>query len=150
MSQDFFHDCFWLHCFSNKMNSLNFIDTGDKVKALTRNDRFTNLVGVFNFYHQYSEELLNLPELQRIIHSQDQYDLVIAELFYLDVFLTFGYKFKAPVVALSPMNLKPIYNWILGNPHPSSYVPNQLLPYTENMSLLSRISNTIFNVFSGK
>ncbi|KAK7574409.1 hypothetical protein V9T40_011600 [Parthenolecanium corni] len=124
------------------------LNTADLIKYLRRADRFTNLLHFFAHNHNHAEEVLNLPEIQNIIHSRDHYDLVIAELFYLDVFLAFGYKFKAPIVAMCPMNLMFFYSWILGNPYPSSYVPNQFLWYTENMTLFTRFSNTVFNFFS--
>lgn len=138
------------NCHFLRLNLFSFTDTADVIQRLLRLDRFTNLFLVFKFYHDYSHEVVNLPEVQSIIHSQNNYDLVMAELFFMDVFFAFGYKFKAPVVALSPMNLMFFYSWTLGNPYPSSYVPNQLLWYTENMPLFSRISNTVFNFFSGE
>ncbi len=91
-----------------------------------------------------------MPEIQRLIKSSVKFDLVITEFFYVDVFFAFGYKFDAPIIALSPQDLLPYYSWISGNPFPSSYVPSIFLPFTEKMSFIERLANSAFNFLAGK
>lgn len=101
-------------------------------------------------FHDYADRILGLRQVQDVIQSDSHYDLVIAELFLLDVFFAFGNKFNAPTIALSPMKLIPYYNWILCDPFPSSYVPTLILEMTEKMTFISRVINTIFNFYFGE
>lgn len=44
---------------------------------------------------------LRNKNVQELIHSEDlHFDLIINEDIYLDAFLAFGYKFKAPIVGI--------------------------------------------------
>lgn len=141
--------CWWLLLIC--WTFLNFSDTADIVDSLTKRSRFTNMMMFSNFYFDYTKEVFKVPQVQHLIQSKDHYDLVIAELFFMDVFFALGYKFDAPTIALCPFNsIQFFYSWTLGNPYPSSYIPNQFLTYSENMSLLNRISNLLFNYCSGE
>lgn len=96
------------------------------------------------------EKVFKFSDVKAIIDSNNEYDLVIAEIFFMDATFAFGYKFGTPVIAVSPLPLLAFHNWILGNPFPSSYIPSILLPFSENMSLSIRIINIAYEFFSGK
>lgn len=102
-------------------------------------------------YQDYIEEVLNFSHVQDLIHSNIKYDLVIAEMFYIDAIFAFGNKFKAPLIAISASPaVHSSYNWMYGNPFPSSHTPNVFLPFTEKMSLPARIINMVFNVVASR
>lgn len=94
---------------------------------------------------EISKWTLQESSIQRLLSNKNnKFDLVVMELFYMDVFVAFGYFYNAPVVALSAQNMISYYSWITGDPVRPSYVPNAYLPLTNNMSLLERFLNTIF------
>lgn len=72
-------------------------------------------------------------------------------MFLIDAVFAFGNKFNAPVIAVaSAPTMNSLYNWMNGNPFPSSYVPNLFLPFTEKMSLSARFVNSVFNLITGR
>lgn len=97
-----------------------------------------------------SEMILQSPEVQDIILSQSHYDLIIVELFRADVFFAFGGKFNAPVISLTSQILFPFNNWISRNPFPTAHIPCHFLALNENMSLVDRIMNAAFSLYTSK
>lgn len=112
--------------------------------------RIHNLMFLNNAAQNYLDKILESSEIQNVINSNTKYDLVFGELGFIDAVFAFGYKFNAPVIAVRPQTMSSYHNWILGNPFPSSYVPNSYLPFTEKMSLPARIVNTVFNFVAGE
>lgn len=135
--------------FSN--NAICFIVSSDIVAAELRNANLLQLLTICNnAYHDYLEEILKFSDVQAIITSNDEYDLIIGELFFFDAIFAFGYKFNAPVIAVrAPSLLRADQSWILGNPISASHIPNLLSLFTEKMSLLARIKNVAFNLLQG-
>ena len=89
--------------------------------------------------------------VQHLLHSEDtKFDLVMIELFYVDVYVAFGYHFKAPVIGLNAQAMISVYKWISGNPLSISYTPNSLLPLTRKMSLLDKLWNVGFTLSTGE
>lgn len=96
------------------------------------------------------DEVLQYSDVQDLINSNKEFDLVIAEMFHVDAIFAFGYKFDAPIITVMPQIMPSFYNWILGNPFPSSYIPSPFLPFTEQMSLFARVVNTMYSFLAGR
>ena len=111
-------------------------------------NQFDNIRFCFNRIHDYSEIIFQTPEIQNLLRSNSSYDLVIGNLFYLDPFLSFGYRFDAPVIGLAAQTTT-FHDWLLGNPFPASYVPHIYLPLSEKMSFFERLINTGYNFLTG-
>lgn len=120
-----------------------------KFSAMRQQNRLENLIFCIDQLHDYNEHLLQQPEFQMVIKSNDSYDLVMTELFFIDVYFSFGYRFNAPIIGLSAQNLISYYSWVIGNPFPSSHTPNIYLPLTETMSYVQRVINTAYNLITG-
>lgn len=116
---------------------------------MRKQNRIHNLIFTNNVIQDYLDDVFQFSDVQYIINSKIQYDLVIGELFFVDATLAFGYKFDAPVVAVSPLSMISFYDWILANPFSTSYIPNTFLPLTEKISLPGRIVNTIYSFITG-
>lgn len=119
------------------------------IKEVRNIDRFRVIKYGTETFLDYADRILSLRQVQDVIQSDSNYDLIISELLLLDVFFAFGNKFNAPTIALTPMKTISYYNWILCDPFPSSYVPALILNMTEKMTLVSRIINTIINFYLG-
>lgn len=128
---------------------LFFFHTENNVVAMRKHNPLYNLISSTYLCQKYIEEILKYSDIQDIINSHTEYDLVIAQIINTDAIFAFGYKFKAPVIAFFQTAMLPSNNWILGNPFPSSYIPNLFSPYTEKMSLFARIVNTMYNFITG-
>ena len=91
---------------------------------------------------------LNIPEVRKLIKSDEKFDLIITEFFNTDCFLGFVHKFKAPFIGLSPHQIMPWHNYQMRNPDNPSYVPVPSLEFPPQMNFLKRSINTIFTNFA--
>lgn len=112
-------------------------------------NRLENMRFVFNKFYNYSEIILQQPEIQNLLRKNNSFDLVLVNLLFLDPFISFGYRFNAPVIGLHPRPMV-YHDWMLGNPFPISYVPHIYLPMTEKMSFIERFINAGCNLFTSR
>nr|CAH7722074.1 unnamed protein product [Callosobruchus chinensis] len=98
------------------------------------------------FGYTYTELVLKDPQIQNLLNSREQFDLVIAEHFFNEAFFIFPYKFKCPSVILAPGPMTVFTNHLMGNPAPSSYVPSILADYGIDMDFWQRMKNTYINL----
>lgn len=75
--------------------------------------------------------------------STEHFDLVILEQFFHDSFLPFATKFNVPIVTICTMGQADYFDRSSGIQTPWSYVPHQVLSYTDRMTFFERC----FNVF---
>lgn len=85
------------------------------------------------------------PGIQKLLKSNDTFDLVIMDQFYSEGLLGIAYKFKAPVVLSSSLESSQWTHHMIGNPAPYSYVPNPYLRTTSYMTFFDRCYNTYVN-----
>lgn len=89
------------------------------------------------------EVILNTPAAKQLRDTPKRYDLVITEIFGSDCMLGFAHLYKVPVVAMVSSVLLPWGGDRIGLPDNPSYIPNYMVPYTSNMNLLERLTNTV-------
>jgi glucuronosyltransferase len=93
-------------------------------------------------------KVLGEPPVQKLIHSDDErFDMIIMEAFYIDCFLGFAHKFKAPVVQVCPFGGSEYVGDVVGNPNPYSYIPDAFQEFSDKMSFSERIKNTLGGLF---
>nr|XP_022921023.1 2-hydroxyacylsphingosine 1-beta-galactosyltransferase-like [Onthophagus taurus] len=82
--------------------------------------------------------------VQHLIKSKPstKFDILI-HFMGIDPTLALGDHFDVPIILFSPIGGFPTTNNLVGNPAPFSYVPNVILPFTENMNFLERTINTM-------
>ena len=68
--------------------------------------------------------ILNHTNIQKLLHSDEKFDVVIVDNFLSDAFKAFATHFDAPLIAVSPVWQNFWINPLVGNPSPPSYVPN--------------------------
>lgn len=93
------------------------------------------------------EKSLELPDVQRLINSEEKFDLLVAEMFNTDCLLAFAYKFKIPIIGFSSCVFMPWTPGRVGNPDNPAYIPTQFVPYSDKMNFVERFTNTFWNIF---
>ncbi|KAJ4448917.1 hypothetical protein ANN_00309 [Periplaneta americana] len=86
------------------------------------------------------------PNIQKLLKSDDKFDLVVTHLMGSDCLLGFAHRFKALLISVTTSVVLPWGNSRIGNFDNPSYVPNYFLPFTDRMNLWQRVLNTLFNV----
>lgn len=86
-------------------------------------------------------------EVQRLINSEERYDIIIAEFFNSYCFLAFAHKFSVPVVGLSSCVMTPWTAEVFAQPNNPSYVPEHFLSHADKMLFWERVSNTVALLF---
>ncbi|XP_034948011.1 uncharacterized protein [Chelonus insularis] len=97
------------------------------------------------------EKGLETPELQKLIKNPPQqppYDLVLTEIFGAHCFMAFGRHLNVPVIGLSSSALYPWGNEMIANPPNLAFIPNNMLPFMENMSFWDRLYNVVHHYWS--
>ncbi|XKL68910.1 hypothetical protein PGB90_006679 [Kerria lacca] len=64
---------------------------------MRKQNRFENLIFCSKQVQKYNEYIIQQPQIQALMKSNDNYDLILSELFFLDIFVAFGYRFDAPL-----------------------------------------------------
>jgi glucuronosyltransferase len=99
---------------------------------------------MWTFGEGFSESFLQQKEVQNLLHSNDQqFDLIITEIFVTDSLLGFAHKFKAPVVQVVAFGGTPSIGDLVGNPSPYSYVPDPIQDFSDRMTFWQRVVNTL-------
>ncbi|XP_054285629.1 UDP-glycosyltransferase UGT5-like isoform X1 [Macrosteles quadrilineatus] len=96
-----------------------------------------------------TERAFTHPDVKGLLESDKHFDLVITELWNSDVFLGFGHKFKAPIIAMSSCTILPWGNARFGNPDNPAYVPNAFSPKMGALNFWQRVYNT-YQLLSSK
>lgn len=90
------------------------------------------------------EKILSFPRIQRLISSEEKFDLIIVELFITDCMLGFVHKFDVPFIAVGTSVMMPWGYERFSNPDNPSYIPHHFLAHTDRMSFSERIANTAY------
>lgn len=94
----------------------------------------------------YTEDVLRVKEVQELLQSDEQFDLVLVEHFMNEAMAIFQYKFKCPSVVLAPGPTTIFNNHLFANPSQPSYVPNFLAEFGPRMTSWERIKNVYYDV----
>jgi len=105
-----------------------------------------NVIHLAKFGVHTCETVLNHPSVKKLIRSDEEFDVVVNEVFHTDCFLPFAYKFKAISIGVSSSVLMPWANDRLGNPDNPSYIPHVFTSYSDHMNFIERIENAITSV----
>lgn len=91
--------------------------------------------------------IMDNVEVQRLLKSNQRFDLVIQELMICEAFLGLGYFYNAPTIVVNTMGSMPPIDNMVGNSRPLAYVPTQFHSFVDEMSFFERLGNTISTVF---
>jgi glucuronosyltransferase len=108
------------------------------------NQRWVNLLYfIWNLNVKFCEKVLDHPKVQRLIKSDEKFDLVITESFGVDCFTGFVHKLKVPHITMTSSVPMPWSDDDFGNPSNPAYIPIFFLPHTDRMNFQQRLLNTI-------
>ncbi|CAO1424196.1 unnamed protein product [Diamesa tonsa] len=88
--------------------------------------------------------ILSQPNVQELL-KVEKFDAVVIELFWLEALMGLGAHFDCPVIGLSMLSTSKWTNDLTQNPSPASYVPNNLLEFTDNMNFWQRTKNMVIS-----
>ncbi|XP_030747029.1 UDP-glucuronosyltransferase 1-6-like isoform X1 [Sitophilus oryzae] len=94
-----------------------------------------------------TERVLEHPDTQKLLHSNEKFDAVIMEQFMSDALTALGHHFNAPLIVFSTLGANRWVNNLVANPEPASYVPDLFLSTSsEEMAFTERAYNLIFGM----
>ncbi|XP_018325088.1 UDP-glucuronosyltransferase 1-3 isoform X1 [Agrilus planipennis] len=105
--------------------------------------KYLDIIFIDTFARQTCEASLKSEQVRQFINSTLDYDVVIAEVFNSNCFMTIAGKTKAPIVGVSSCYIPVFWNDIFGNPYNPSYIPNIDMDYSDNMTFFERVENLI-------
>lgn len=116
---------------------------------------YVNKIGLFGQIRAIADTLINTCEvlmqntkLYEIMKSSVKFDLVITHHSSSDCLLAYAHWFNASVVNVVTSVAPPWLNDRIGNPDNPSYIPNYFLPYSNRMSFMQRVINTVVSEIS--
>lgn len=109
---------------------------------------FWYILIVNGFGNELTQNVFNHPNFQKLIKSNEHFDVVIMEQFYNEALKVLAYHYKAPLIMLNTVGANSWINPLVGNPSPPSYIPNFVFDYTHNMSFWQRLAIWLFEVLS--
>ncbi|XP_018325090.1 UDP-glucuronosyltransferase 1-8 isoform X3 [Agrilus planipennis] len=92
--------------------------------------------------------LLSSPQVQNFLKGDLSYDVILVEFFNSNCMMAIVEKVKAPTIALSSCVVMPQWNDHFGNPDNPSYIPVMFMDYSDQLSFLERVENTVMLVFN--
>lgn len=100
------------------MNQTSFIEkSGGSI--------FSAINDLKNFPRLWNTYALENANVQKFIHSTGlKFDVIVMEEFFMDSFLMFGHKFKAPIVTICPFGITEFIDRQQGLLSPPSVVPH--------------------------
>lgn len=113
-------------------------------KALQFNSTFVTKLRQLLTVDMTSTARLTLEnqKVQSLLTS-DRYDLIIIDLAMCEALVVLGHYFSAPVILVSTVGTMEMVNMVTWNSQPFAYVPSLFLPYSDEMTFLQRVTNTV-------
>lgn len=111
-------------------------------------EKYRNSLMLAYFGYQSCVAGLSSRQIQDFLKVNQTFDLVLMEYFNTDCYLGFVHKFKVPLISVGSCTLMPWLNERFGNPDNPSYIPSNLMHYSDKMSFLERVENTFAYVYN--
>lgn len=106
---------------------------------------------VIPFLYKYgtklSEVTLQHSNMIELMNSDQKFDVIVIESFFIDSLIGLGHFYKAPVAVVTSSGATIWTNDLIGNPSSPSYMPNTFLSYTDKMTFLQRFYNGLLHLY---
>ncbi|XP_049305187.1 UDP-glycosyltransferase UGT5 isoform X2 [Bactrocera dorsalis] len=89
--------------------------------------------------------VFNNEDFQQLLHSDEQFDLIIIEVFYLDALYALGKHFNAPTIGVSSYGADIVIDELVDNVSPLAYVPAPSGMNMDRMNFWQRLDNLYAN-----
>lgn len=107
---------------------------------------FWDLFEFPEFLKGIADYSLSSANVQQFLKRTDlHFDLVINEEFFMESFLMFAHKYKAPLVTISTYGTSDFFDRGMGLMTPWSHVSHSMLSFSDNMSFYERCYNVAFS-----
>ncbi|XP_005180523.2 UDP-glucosyltransferase 2 [Musca domestica] len=94
-----------------------------------------------------TDALLQSPKVRELLHSQQQFDLLVVDLFLSDALMGLSFFYQIPTVVISPSGSNTWLNQRFGNSQNAALDPSNFLAYSKHMTLWQRSVNTLMVMF---
>ncbi|CAG9831116.1 unnamed protein product [Diabrotica balteata] len=133
----------------------DFLADDDALEAADIDDMFKfeniNLFSQVLFFNKFmtesSKATLNHPNLQKLLESNEKFDVIILEQFKQEALHVLQCHYEAPLILLNTLGANVWINPYVGNPAPPSYIPDTFSQYSEKMDFWERAFNSILILF---
>lgn len=106
-----------------------------------------NCFSLTNVIHRTSVEhvgwMIQSKSFQNFLQRNEQFDVVLVQIFVGDALLSLGHYFNAPVIGISPTTANKWTRDLVGAPNLASFVPHILTGYTDRMNFWQRMYNSL-------
>nr|QPA18389.1 UDP-gluconosyltransferase [Trialeurodes vaporariorum] len=102
-----------------------------------------NTFKILHSHIQRHEDIMKSNAIQRLMESEERYDLIITESFSVDVTLGFVNKFQVPFIFVTSSHLPPWTSSLVANPQNPSFVPGFVQDFSPRMTFVERLLNTL-------
>ncbi|RZC42904.1 UDPGT and/or Glyco tran 28 C domain containing protein, partial [Asbolus verrucosus] len=102
---------------------------------------FMNILG-----NSLTESTLSHPNVQKLLKSDEKFDVVIVEQFVNDGLKVLAYHYRAPLVSFVTFGSNAWINPLVANPAPPSYVAEQAINF-DHKNFFDRLKNTVIYMF---
>ncbi|KAJ8972841.1 hypothetical protein NQ314_000005 [Rhamnusium bicolor] len=117
------------------------------IKPTNRFDKINNILPLSYMANISCEIGLSSKAVQNFMKTKEEFDLMIIEFFNSDCFLSLYYKIKAPIVGITSSTLMPWSSERFANPTHTAYIPNNCMDYSDKMTFLERLENTVVTLY---
>ncbi|CAH1999059.1 unnamed protein product [Acanthoscelides obtectus] len=104
---------------------------------------FTHILAMNFMGNRNMKKVLDHPNLQKLLKSGEKFDAVVMEQFLNDGLKPLAKHFNAHLILFSTIGPNMWVNGLVGNPDPSSYIPDWNIAYPIEMNLYQRTWNLI-------
>lgn len=98
--------------------------------------------------NEITNHTLRSRAFSTLLTSKDEhFDVIVMEVFLNEAMVGLSHHWGAPIVGYSTIGTTKSTSDMVGSPSPLSYIPHCMLPFTEEMNFVQRMSNTMTSVF---
>lgn len=86
--------------------------------------------------------------MKDLLLSGETFDLIVLETMLCEALLGFGHFYSAPTVVINSFGFAYTTDKVEGNSYPYAYVPTRFAGFTDEMSFLERVQNTLISLYA--
>ena len=127
------------------ITSKGLFDAFNEELDATFEETSTSMVVLLKFWFdniaRMQEYTMSDPEVQKLLNSDEKFDICIIEFLMNESLLGFGAQFDCKVIGMSTLGQVKYINDMMHSPMPLSTTPHPFLSFTDHMTFLQRMEN---------
>lgn len=109
---------------------------------------FERILWVAKLCSTACKKMMENPQVQALIKSDEHFDVIITQEFFIESIRGFQHRFKAPVVGVNPLGATFWANEIMANPSFPSFIPEVMTKFNKRMTFFERLVNFVVAVYT--